>query len=92
MSIEDDILLAHGYSDWSTINIDRLPVAVTFPTSTEEVAIIAKICHKRRVPMSRYSGMKRVTRADRMRKFPIPVVQVLRVISQPHSVASALTL
>ncbi|KAG5655095.1 hypothetical protein KAF25_000218 [Fusarium avenaceum] len=56
VSIEDDILLAHGYSDWSTINIDRLPVAVTFPTSTEEVAIIAKICHKRRVPMIPYSG------------------------------------
>ncbi|CAG2010487.1 unnamed protein product, partial [Fusarium graminearum] len=33
-----------------------LPVAVTFPVSTEEVAIIAKICHKRRVPMIPYSG------------------------------------
>ena len=54
MSIEDEILHAHGYSEWSTINIDRLPVAVTFPSSTEEVAVIAKICHKRRVPMSMY--------------------------------------
>ncbi|KAF4449688.1 D-lactate dehydrogenase (cytochrome) [Fusarium austroafricanum] len=43
VSIEDEILHSHGYSDWSTINIDRLPVAVTFPNSTEEVAIIAKI-------------------------------------------------
>ncbi|KAL4731407.1 D-lactate ferricytochrome c oxidoreductase [Fusarium chlamydosporum] len=56
VSIEDEILHAHGYSDWSTINIDRLPIAVTFPTSTEEVAVIAKICHKRRVPMIPYSG------------------------------------
>ncbi|KAL6917084.1 hypothetical protein FSST1_008579 [Fusarium sambucinum] len=56
VSIEDEILYSHGYSDWSTINIDRLPVAVTFPTSTEEVAIIARICHKRRVPMIPYSG------------------------------------
>ncbi|CAF3495215.1 unnamed protein product [Fusarium graminearum] len=56
VSIEDEILHSHGYSDWSTINIDRLPVAVTFPLSTEEVAIIARICHKRRVPMIPYSG------------------------------------
>ncbi|KAF4950010.1 hypothetical protein FGADI_8456 [Fusarium gaditjirri] len=56
VSVEDEILHAHGYSDWSTINIDRLPVAVTFPKTTEEVAVIAKICHKRRVPMIPYSG------------------------------------
>ncbi|QPC59194.1 hypothetical protein HYE67_001425 [Fusarium culmorum] len=56
VSIEDEILHSHGYSDWSTINIDRLPVAVAFPVSTEEVAIIARICHKRRVPMIPYSG------------------------------------
>ncbi|EWG48670.1 D-lactate dehydrogenase (cytochrome) [Fusarium verticillioides 7600] len=56
VSIEDEILHSHGYSDWSTINIDRLPVAVAFPTTTEEVATIAKICHKRRVPMIPYSG------------------------------------
>jgi D-lactate dehydrogenase (cytochrome) len=54
VSIEDEILHAHGYSEWSTINIDRLPVAVTFPKSTEDVATIAKICHKHLVPMSKY--------------------------------------
>ncbi|KAG5753314.1 hypothetical protein H9Q70_004055 [Fusarium xylarioides] len=53
---EDEILHSHGYSDWSTINIDRLPVAVTFPRTTEEAATIAKICHERRVPMIPYSG------------------------------------
>jgi D-lactate dehydrogenase (cytochrome) len=52
VSTEDEILHAHGDSDWSTINIGRLPVAVAFPRSTEEVSVIAKICHKRRVPMS----------------------------------------
>ncbi|KAF4346023.1 d-lactate dehydrogenase (cytochrome) [Fusarium beomiforme] len=56
VSIEDEILHSHGYSDWSTINIDRLPVAVAFPKTTEDVSIIAKICHKRRVPMIPYSG------------------------------------
>lgn len=55
VSIEDEILLAHGYSDWSTINIDRLPVAVVYPSSTEEVSAIAKICHKHRVPISMLS-------------------------------------
>ena len=66
VSIEDEILHAHGYSEWSTINIDRLPVAVTFPSSTEEVAVIAKICHKRRVPMSMYTIIEGANCADRM--------------------------
>ncbi|KAH7121476.1 hypothetical protein EDB81DRAFT_666239 [Dactylonectria macrodidyma] len=58
VSIEDEILKAHGYSEWSSINIDRLPVAVAFPSSTEQVSEIAKICTKYRVPMSQlpYSG------------------------------------
>ncbi|KAJ5062220.1 FAD-linked oxidase-like protein [Bipolaris maydis] len=56
VSIEDEILRSHGYSDWSTINIDRLPVAVVFPKSTEEVSQIAKICYKYRVPIIPYSG------------------------------------
>ncbi|KAM0277680.1 hypothetical protein ACHAQH_005623 [Verticillium albo-atrum] len=56
VSIDDEILHAHGYSDWSTINIDRLPIAVAFPKSTEDVSTIAKICHKRRVPMIPYCG------------------------------------
>ncbi|KAF5002530.1 hypothetical protein FGRMN_295 [Fusarium graminum] len=56
LSTDDEMLRSHGYSEWSTINIDRLPVAVAFPSSTEEVSAIAKICHKRRVPMIPYSG------------------------------------
>jgi len=92
VSIEDEILHAHGYSEWSTINIDRLPVAVTFPSSTEEVAVIAKICHKRRVPMSVCPFIERASCADKMTKFLIQVAQALRAISQPHTVASALTL
>lgn len=43
----------HGYSEWSSINIDQLPVAVAYPKSTEEVSQIAKVCHKYKVPMSR---------------------------------------
>ncbi|KAJ1329844.1 D-lactate dehydrogenase (cytochrome) [Microdochium nivale] len=56
VSTEAEILHAHGYSEWSTINIDRLPVAVVFPSSTEEVSAIAKICNKYNVPIIPYSG------------------------------------
>lgn len=53
VSMDDEILLAHGYSEWSTINIDRLPVAVAFPTTTEEVSKIAKVCMQYKVPISK---------------------------------------
>ncbi|KAF2488893.1 D-lactate dehydrogenase mitochondrial precursor [Lophium mytilinum] len=56
ISTDDEDLLLHGYSEWSSINIDQLPVAVAYPKSTEEVAQIAKTCHKYRVPMIPYSG------------------------------------
>ena len=69
MSIDDEILRAHGYSDWSTVNCDRLPVAVAFPKSTEEVSQIAKICFARNVPMSSLyhissSGIERMQCTD----------------------------
>ncbi|XDG07405.1 hypothetical protein ABKA04_007020 [Annulohypoxylon sp. FPYF3050] len=56
ISIDPEDLLAHGYSEWSTVNPDGLPVAVAYPRSTEQVSIIAKICHKYRVPIIPYSG------------------------------------
>ncbi|CAG8228721.1 unnamed protein product [Penicillium salamii] len=56
ISTDDEDLKMHGYSEWSSINIDRLPVAVAFPKSTEEVAAIARVCHKYKVPMIPYSG------------------------------------
>ncbi|CAG8312266.1 unnamed protein product [Penicillium salamii] len=56
ISTDDEDLKMHGYSEWSSINIDRLPVAVAFPNSTEEVAAIARVCHKYKVPMIPYSG------------------------------------
>ncbi|OQD60635.1 hypothetical protein PENPOL_c021G09698 [Penicillium polonicum] len=56
ISTDDEDLKMHGYSEWSSVNIDHLPVAVVFPESTEQVATIARICHKHRVPMIPYSG------------------------------------
>ena len=52
ISTDDEDLIAHGYSEWSTTNTDRLPIAVAYPRSTDEVSKIVKICHKYRVPMS----------------------------------------
>ncbi len=56
ISTDDDDLLAHGFSEWSSINIAQLPVAVAYPKSTAEVSQIAKVCHKYRMPMIPYSG------------------------------------
>jgi D-lactate dehydrogenase (cytochrome) len=56
ISIDDDDLKRHGYSEWSSINIDTLPVAVAYPKTTAEVSTIARICHKYRVPIIPYSG------------------------------------
>ncbi|KAJ5153255.1 FAD-binding type 2 [Penicillium canariense] len=56
ISTDEDDLLQHGYSEWSSLNADRLPVAIAYPTTTEDVAEIAKVCHKYRMPMIPYSG------------------------------------
>lgn len=53
---DEEDLQQHGYSEWSSLNAERLPVAIAYPTSTEEVAEIAKVCHKYRMPMIPYSG------------------------------------
>ncbi|KAI0468844.1 putative D-lactate protein [Xylaria cf. heliscus] len=56
ISTDADELHAHGYSEWSTVNPDGLPVAVVYPRSTEQVSAIARVCHKYRVPIIGYSG------------------------------------
>jgi D-lactate dehydrogenase (cytochrome) len=56
ISIDDEDLKLHGFSEWSSTNIETLPVAVAYPKSTAEVSTIAKICNKYRVPIIPYSG------------------------------------
>ncbi|KAL1621865.1 D-lactate ferricytochrome c oxidoreductase [Diplodia seriata] len=56
ISTDDDDLRAHGYSEWSSINIDQLPVAVAYPRSTAQVSQIAAVCHRYKIPMIPYSG------------------------------------
>lgn len=56
ISTDDDDLHRHGYSEWSSINIDQLPIAVAYPKSTEEVSQLAKVCNRYSIPMIPYSG------------------------------------
>ncbi|KAI1629022.1 D-lactate dehydrogenase [Exophiala viscosa] len=56
VSTDDEDLQAHGYSEWSSINIDQLPVAVAYPKNTEEVSQIAKVATKYKIPMVPFSG------------------------------------
>ena len=54
VTTEDDELKRHGYSEWSSINIEQLPIAIAYPRSTEAVSKIAKICNKYKIPMGQY--------------------------------------
>ncbi|KAL4922235.1 hypothetical protein BDW62DRAFT_173290 [Aspergillus aurantiobrunneus] len=56
VSTDEDDLQRHGFSEWSSVNADRLPVAIAYPSSTEDVSDIAKVCNKYKMPMVPYSG------------------------------------
>lgn len=48
----------HAGSEWSThiAKEGEIPFLVVFPSSTEEVSKIMKICHRRKIPVTGYSG------------------------------------
>lgn len=56
-TLEQD-LQHHAGSEWSThIQVDKeKPFLVVYPESTEQVSEIMKVCHKRRIPVTAYSG------------------------------------
>ncbi|KAI5803365.1 hypothetical protein DFH27DRAFT_481420 [Peziza echinospora] len=59
VSTTESELSRHSTSDWSSHPRhpdDPLPFLVLYPSSTEEVSEIAKICHKRRLPITPFSG------------------------------------
>ncbi|KAI4186640.1 MAG: hypothetical protein L6R41_003355 [Letrouitia leprolyta] len=58
VSTEEGDLQYHSGSDWSsyTTKDSEKPFLIVFPSSTEEVSKIVKICHDRRIPVTGYSG------------------------------------
>ncbi|KAI0881486.1 D-lactate dehydrogenase mitochondrial precursor [Annulohypoxylon maeteangense] len=56
-TVEDD-LHTHANSDWSSYRNEesQKPFMVVYPSSTDEVSSIMKICHTRRIPVVGYSG------------------------------------
>ncbi|KAL4997666.1 hypothetical protein BDV10DRAFT_169290 [Aspergillus recurvatus] len=56
ISTDEDDLQRHGFSEWSSVNADRLPVAIAYPSSTDDVSEIARVCNKYKMPMVPYSG------------------------------------
>ena len=58
VSTEKANLDMHSGSDWSTYSVkeDERSFLVVYPSTTEEVSRIMKICHQRVIPVTAYSG------------------------------------
>ncbi|MBE3111379.1 MAG: FAD-binding protein [Acidobacteria bacterium] len=58
VSTAENDLKHHSSSDWSThaAGPDEKPFLIVYPSSTEEVSEIMKICHKRLLPVVGFSG------------------------------------
>ncbi len=58
VSTNEDELQFHSGSDWSsyTTKDNEKPFLIVFPSSTEEVSKIVKVCHGRKIPITAYSG------------------------------------
>ncbi|KAL9022200.1 MAG: hypothetical protein Q9185_000600 [Variospora sp. 1 TL-2023] len=58
VSTQENDLQYHSGSEWSsyTTRPDEKPFFIAFPSTTEEVSNIVKICHDRRIPITAYSG------------------------------------
>lgn len=51
-------LTQHATSEWSSHQADEAdrPFCVVYPATTDEVAEVLKVCHRRRIPVVGYSG------------------------------------
>ncbi|CAZ81240.1 unnamed protein product [Tuber melanosporum] len=57
VSTAGEDLARHSTSEWSSHHGGtKTPFLVVYPSTTEEVSGIAKICHQRRIPMTPFSG------------------------------------
>lgn len=56
-TLKDDVE-SHAGSEWSTHirKPEEKPFLVIYPSTTEEVSNIMKVCHTRRIPVTAYSG------------------------------------
>lgn len=51
VSVEQDDIEEHGFSEWSTSNSPVRPRGIVRPSRTEDVSAVAKICSKYKIPM-----------------------------------------
>ncbi|OLL22169.1 D-lactate dehydrogenase [cytochrome], mitochondrial [Neolecta irregularis DAH-3] len=56
VSDDEEDLERHGLNEWSCVDVDTFPALIVYPRSTQDVAAIAKISHKYRVPVVAYAG------------------------------------
>jgi D-lactate dehydrogenase (cytochrome) len=58
VSTESIDVEAHSGSEWSsyTSKPGEKPFLVIYPSSTEEVSKVVKVCHDRKIPVTAYSG------------------------------------
>ena len=58
VSTNESDLQYHSGSDWSsyTTKENEKPFLIVFPSSTEEVSKVVKVCHERKIPVTGYSG------------------------------------
>ncbi|RAL04381.1 FAD-binding oxidoreductase [Aspergillus ibericus CBS 121593] len=58
VSTQNADLEMHSGSDWSsyTLKKDERPFLVLYPSTTEEVSKIMRVCHQRLIPVTPYSG------------------------------------
>lgn len=58
VSTNIDDCKAHSGSEWSSYftKPEEVPFAIVYPSNTEEVSKIMKVCHKRKIPVTALSG------------------------------------
>ncbi|KAH0542652.1 hypothetical protein FGG08_002975 [Glutinoglossum americanum] len=58
VSTEKSDLEYHSRSEWSshTTASEELPFLIVYPETTEDVSKVMKICHKRKIPVTAFSG------------------------------------
>ena len=58
VSTEATDIEGHSGSGWSTYSASpgERPFMVVYPSTTDEVSGVARVCHERRIPMTAYSG------------------------------------